>query len=449
MSESAGVYLPLGILYVAGHLKAHTRHEVSALDAIAGGLSYADLEAEIRRAAPQVVGLSATTFNLRDVLETARIAKTVDSRIHVNVGGPHTQIYPRETAALPHVDSVTIGDGEETFTALVNTLESGGDLRTVPGLAFKQGEDVCITDERPPAKDLDPFPFPARELLPIDRYYSGISDKKFSTLILSSRGCPFNCQFCFSKSTKYRERSPANIVAEIEACVKMGISEFKFVDETFNVHPKKVREFCELVQKKQLRITWEIRGRIDRQDPDLLRTMKRAGCTCMYFGVEAGTDDMLKLIRKGITVEQARDAFALTRRIGIRTVAYFMIGHPTETREQIWETIRFSKALKPDYAVYSIFVPYPCTAFYAMGLETGLIKQDYWQAYAADPIAQFRPRVWEENFTEQELLELLEAAYKHFYMDARYVFRRVMATRSLAELSRHARTALKILRFRR
>ncbi|MCX6707675.1 MAG: radical SAM protein [Candidatus Woesearchaeota archaeon] len=442
---TAGCFPPLGLMYLAGYARKNSSHDVIMVDANAFNMSYKQLEKEIRKIKPDLVGLGTTSFSLKDTIITAKIVKGIDKKIHVNVGGPHLLIYPKETLSLKPFDSVTIGDGEVTFLDLADALAQGKDLRTVKGLGFKEGKDMIINEPREPIENLDMLPFPARDLLPIKVYYSGVSDKKFMTTMLSSRGCPWNCRFCFSKGIKYRQRSPKNIVDEISECAKMGITEFNFVDETFNANPKNVIEVCDLIMKRGLKIDWAIRGRINTINEKVLKKLKQAGCTRINYGVESGNDEILKVINKCVTKDLVKRVFEMTNKEGIKTVAFFMIGHPTEKREQVLETIRFAKEIKPDYAVFSIFLPYPKTEFYEMGLKTGLIKEDYWKKFARNPEKPFKPKVWEEIFTEKELYDLSKIAYRDFYFDPRYLLRRVFGIRSFTEFSRHAKTALKMM----
>jgi radical SAM superfamily enzyme YgiQ (UPF0313 family) len=436
-------------LYLAAYLRENSNHKVSIIDAHLSKTTYEQLEQQIREKNPDIVGIQCTTFTLKDTLLTAKLVKKINKGIHVNIGGPHVLIYPKETLSFPEVDSLTIGEGEVTFTELVDCLEQKRDLKTVKGIMFKKDGEFITNEPRGFVENLDDLSFPARDLLPIKNYYSGISKSKFLTTFLSSRGCPYNCLFCFTKGRKFRERSPRNVIDELEECIKMGITEFEFFDDTFTINPKRVIDICDLIIKENLKINWAIRARINTVDLEMLKKLKQAGCIRINYGVEAGTQEILNLIRKGITLEQTREVFRLTRKVGITALAYFMIGHPTETKEQILETIKFAKSLKPDYCSFGIAIPYPDTDMYRMGFEKGIYKEDYWKKFAENPLKDFRPEVWTENFTESELLDLLELSYKKFYLTPKYIVKTMLKIRSFQEFKKYAKIAMKIVRFKK
>jgi len=447
--ENSGCYPPLGLLYVASYLRKNSNHDVSIIDAHLPEITYQELEKRIREINPQVIGIQSTTFTLKDTLKTVKLVKSINKDIHINIGGPHVSIYPKETLSFPEVDSLTIGEGEATFTELVNALENQKDLKTVKGIAFKREGELITNEPREFVENLDDLPFPARDLLPIKDYYSGISRSKFLTTFLSSRGCPYNCLFCFKKGEAFRERSAKNVIDEIKECMKMGISEFEFFDDTFTVNPKRVIEICDMIIDEKLKITWAIRARINTVNLEMLKKLKAAGCVRINYGVEAGTQEILNLIRKGITIEQTKEVFRLTKKVGITTLAYFMIGHPTETKEHIMETIRFAKSLKPDFCAFSIATPYPDTGMYQMGFDKGIYKEDYWKRFAENPLDEFRPKVWTENFTESELLDLLELAYKKFYLTPGYVIKTMLKMRSFSELGKNIKIAMNLIKFKK
>jgi len=193
-----------------------------------------------------------------------------------------------------------------------------------------------------------------------------------------------------------------------------------------------------------LDIGWDIRTRVDNVNKELLENLKEAGCERIHYGVEAGTQKILKVLKKGITLKQAESAFKMTKDVGIDTLGYFMIGNPTETREDIVKTINFAKQLKPDYCHFSVTTPFPATPLYELGLERGIFK-DYWKAFAANPTKDFVPELWGENFSRDELNGLLEHAYKCFYRRPSYVFREILKVRSFDEFKRKAKAGLKVV----
>jgi len=217
-------------------------------------------------------------------------------------------------------------------------------------------------------------------------------------------------------------------------------------DDTFTIDRQRVLNVCELIENKRLDIGWDIRARVNTVDKEMLIKLKTAGCERIHYGVESANPDILKLLNKGITISQVDKAFEMTKEAGIEILAYFMIGSPTETREQILNTINFAKQLKPDYVHFSITTPFPATQLYYMGMEQGVFENDYWKDFAINPSGDFIPQPWDAVLSRGELMELLEYAYKSFYIRPSYIFKKMMKVRSAGEFARKAKAGLKLLK---
>ncbi len=451
IDEARGFNPPLGLLYLAGYLERKTSHRVEVCDGQAEELSYPALKKRIRSSAPDLVGLTAMTFTLIDVMETARLVKEIDPEIPVAVGGVHAFLYPEETVNLPEIDYVLSGEGEESFALLLDRLEGKGNLSAVPGLTYLEDGRVRSSPSPPLCADLDALPFPARKLTPWRKYSSVMAKRQPITTMFTSRGCPFRCSFCARPhlGKRFRYRSAANVVDEMEECVEMGIREFLIYDDTFTVNRDRVLAVSEEILRRRLEIGWDIRARVDCVDREMLELMKRAGCERIHYGVEAGTEKILRVLNKGIALDQARETIALTRKIGIETLAYFMIGSPTETRSDVLETIRFALDLKPDFVHVTILCPFPGTEIYRRGLAEGVFPRDHWREFAADPRPGFSPPYWNEILSDDELQELLQLAYKKFYTRPSYILKKTFQVRSPRELKTKLKAGLKIFRMKK
>ncbi len=203
-------------------------------------------------------------------------------------------------------------------------------------------------------------------------------------------------------------------------------------------------DICSGIRQRKLKIKWDIRAHVNTIDAEMLCELKKSGCELICYGIESGNNEILKRMKKGITKEKAAEVIGLTKKAGIRTLAYFMLGFPAETREQMRETIDFSKKLDPDFCHYAILVPFPCTAVYEEGLARGIFKKDFWREFAANPTAHFKPPVWVEKVPEHEMRELLEKAYKEFYFRPVYLMRRLLAVRSWGDFLRKTQTGLRL-----
>jgi len=244
----------------------------------------------------------------------------------------------------------------------------------------------------------------------------------------------------------FRARSAKNVVEEMLVCQQMGIKEIFIYDDTFAVDRQRVLDICQLIKEKDVKIAWDIRTRVNTVDEEVLRALKKAGCQRIHYGVEAGTQRVLDVLRKGITLRQVRDAFSLTKKIGIQTVGYFMIGSPTETKKEILETVRLMKQLNPDYVHIAITTPFPATDLYEWAKKEGVITNDPWQDFSKNPNSSFVPPLWEKELSREELNELLKNAYRSFYLRPSYIFQKFFQLKSFSEFLNKVKAALTLLK---
>lgn len=450
VDEERGYNPPLGIMYVAAYAEKYTDHTIEILDILAEELNNNEVEEEVRKRKPDVVGITAMTFTLIDVIKIAKIIKKVDDDIKIVLGGPHVHIYPNETIDIPEIDFLVLGEGEITFTELIQNIDDYDNLKNVKGLVFKNDGEIINTGQRDFIEDLDSIPFPARHLTKVGLYKSLLARRSTVTTMMTTRGCPYKCIFCDRPhlGKVFRARSAENVVREMEECVEMGINEFILYDDTFTIDRQRVLDVCELIENKRLDIGWDIRARVNTVDKEMLIKLKTAGCERIHYGVESANPDILKILNKGITISQVEKAFEMTKEAGIETLAYFMIGSPTETREQILNTINFAKRLKPDYVHFSITTPFPATQLYYMGMEQGVFEEDYWKEFAINPLEDFIPQPWDAVLSREELMELLEYAYKSFYVRPIYIFKQILKIQSFDEFKRKTKAGRRLLKSR-
>jgi anaerobic magnesium-protoporphyrin IX monomethyl ester cyclase len=446
LSEERGHNPPLGILYLASSLAA-AGHNVEVVDAQVEELDYDGVSAAIRKAHPDMIGVTAMSFTLIDALLSARAAKEADKGIKVVFGGPHPTIYPNETAGLEDVDYAVIGEGEHTMVRLAGAIEKGEAPSKVAGLAYREKNKVVNTGFPPFIEELDSLPFPARKLTPYKKYSSLLAKRSPVTTMFTSRGCPYKCLFCDrpQMGKRFRARSAGNVVDEMEECVGLGIREFLIYDDTFTIDRQRVLDISDEIKRRGLDIGFDIRARVNTVDGEVLKRLRSAGCERIHYGVESGNEEILRILRKGITLKQVEDAFKLTKEAGIETLAYFIIGSPRETGNTIEDTVKFAIKLDPGFVHFSIMTPFPATELYNMGLIDGIIKSDYWLDFAKNPRKDFIPPLWEENMNREELMRLLKQAYKRFYVRPKYIASRVARIRSAEELIRKVKAGLKVV----
>jgi anaerobic magnesium-protoporphyrin IX monomethyl ester cyclase len=253
-------------------------------------------------------------------------------------------------------------------------------INSIKGIAFKRGKKVIFTGKRELIEDLNEISFPSRELFE-NLKYQDYCQKLFgykSTLVMTTRGCPFSCNFCSKPvfGDVYRARSPENVIEEIREIINLGYNRLWFADDIFTLNKNRTMAICKKILQERINIEWDCLCRIDCSDLELLSWMKKAGCQRVFFGIESGSDRMLKLMGKEIKAEEARLAVKLAKKVGLETAGFFMLGYPGETTESLLKTIKFSTSLPLDYLSYSIAYPIPGTAFFEQ-IKGSLLKGEW------------------------------------------------------------------------
>lgn len=437
-------YPPLALLAIGQFLLSESDHEVKILDAQLDDLAYDVLEQKVREWAPDVVGVTAFTVQLVDVHKTIRAARAGGAR-YVVVGGPHVNDFPQECLDLQGVDAVVKGEGQQPMLELLSVWERGEQAKGIPGVMAHPDDPVPVDDVYF-SNDLDEYPVLDRTLIEYERYYDVMGKGGIFTTMVTSRGCPYRCTFCNTPRHRYRVMSPQRACDEIAHCVSLGIKEIYFVDDTFNITNKRVHELCDEIIRRGLEFSWTVRFRVKGVDRPLLEKMKAAGCSRIQLGVEQGTEEGLLRLKKDVTSREIEHAFKLCREVGIHTVAYFMIGTPTErSREDVLATIEYSIKLDPDFTMYNILTPFPGTTLYDEGVRDGVLDIEPWWGFMREPTEAFKAQVWDEYFTRSELRDLLNLAYRRFYWRPRFVARNVLQMRNIDDFKRKATAGLRLL----
>ena len=441
-SHETIVVPPLGLAYLAAVLR-RDEHEVEILDGFALQLGWDEYESAVAKAGAELIGITAMT-PVCDTSYRALRAARPHCR-HLVLGGAHVAaVKQRVFEDMPEIDFAMYGECENSFAKVVKALEEGRDIGEMAGV---------ITREKinPPAQfieNLDALPFPARDLLPTERYRYILSKGHGVTSMFTSRGCPYKCVFC-DKSTfasRWRARSADNIIAEMKEIVeKFGAKTIIIYDDLFTVDIKRVKAVCEGILREGLKIDWKCEGRVNIVDPEMLALMKRAGCSMIAYGVESANPVALEYLNKKTTPEIVRQAFAATKKAGIRTMGYFILGIPVETYEDSLRTIDFAVSIGADYAQFSVLSPFPNTAMYNDAKARGW----YAEVDAQNPMDKDlkRPVMLNENWNEEKLRDILRVAHKKFYMRPKIILREMLSVRSLSTLRSKFSTALKLLRW--
>ncbi len=380
---------------------------------------------------PDLVGLTATTATLSKAFQYVRKIRDMLSDCFIFIGGPHVTFLPAETlAACRELDAVVIGEGEETVADLARSFKPDDPRwpETVRGIAYRQKdrerERIVVTRARPLIQDLDTLPFPARHLVPFSQYRLFNQDGGAGFMI-TSRGCTFACNYCSSSHLmggRFRARSPANVVDEIEElAVKYQVKNFEFLDDNFMLDRSRARAIAREIQSRGLDISFVASSRVNEVNHDILSELKKAGMSTIYYGVESGSLRTLDLMNKRISLSMAEDAVRTAKDCGIGVLTSFMLGYPGETYDDMTATIDFAIRLDPDYAQFTILTPYPGTPIYRDLKENNLLATEDWDNYTVtNPVIRYEAF----GLTSGQVSRKLQEAYLRFYLRPGYIFKR-------------------------
>lgn len=439
---AAGISPPLNVMYL-GAVCEKKGYNIKCLDSLveapeqvtelkptycARGLNYDQIVARIDPAT-HVVGITnlfSVAFPI--VLELTKHIRAVYPHIKIVVGGAHPSGTPKETLKHPSIDFVILSEGEDTFIELCESIRTGnyGNLPGMDGIAFRQGEEIVVKPKTKFNQDLDAMPFPARHLLPHNRYSElheahGPTQAKYTTM-LSSRGCPYRCTFCTPQlwNFSWRIRSAQNVVDEMEFCAKeYGVTEFHFEDENLTIDKRRILEMCDEIKKRGLKVKWQTPNgiRASVTDFEMLKAMKDSGCYHITVAPESGSEHVLKnIVQKTQKLEQVNLVIERASKLGINVAAYMMLGLPGEKKEDVEQSIQYIKHMAKiglDEFAYAVFTPHPGSALYTKLKAEGKVPQT-WEELA-NVSDMTKAKSWSEFMTNDEVYQLRNRAYREFF----------------------------------
>ena len=438
------VFQPLDIAYVAALLEK--QHEVLIIDAptegwenleeidatkYRQGLSNEEIATKVKHWSPRVVGVTVPFSGWwKSTYELISAVKSINQDIIIVVLGLHPSARPKECLANPNVDFVVIGEPEQTMFELVDVLEQKNleGIEKVKGIGFVKNGKTVITPLRPPIEDLDSLPFPARHLLPMDKYFEAVKEnplrgeiRKPWVMMITSRGCPYDCVFCSIHNVmgkKWRGRSPQNVVDEINQLVHTyKIKQIDFYDDNMTLNKKRMETICDLIVKEGLDIEWYTPNgvRADTLDENLLKKMKASGCKKIRIAPESGVQNVLdKIVKKNLNLKDVEKAVVLSKKVGIKVGCFFVMGLIGETKEDINETIRYAyklKSLGADRFYFSVAMPVYGTELYEQAKKGDFLKADF----SDEALAGVEPLIETPEFTTDDLRELCARANRINY----------------------------------
>ncbi|MEW6202188.1 MAG: radical SAM protein [bacterium] len=412
----------IGIAYLASNVDTQ-RTEVIILDCPVEHIKIEKLIANLEQFSPDVVGFTASTFQINEAAIAADAVKKSMPTVTTLIGGYHVTPSPVETMErYPSFDIAVVGEGEQTLKQLLEYLPDSKCLSSIDGICYRNGGEIKMNPPRALNQNLDNLAFPAFHLMPMEKYkgmYILMLRKNRGITVSTARGCPYQCTFCYRiTGSNYRTRSIPSVAEEI----KRNISDFKIdqiviIDESFTINRQRTYEFCEQLLNAGIpkKIGWVCASRVDLVDQEILKRMKEAGCELIVYGIESGNQDILNKIKKNARLETAIEAIRLTKQAGIKTFASFIFGLPYETKQTIQDTINFAMKIDPDLVSFSKLTPFPGTAVAEMakkgvgGLK--LLTNDYTRYGRTIGVA-----LELEQLPLKELDKYHRLAYLRFYM---------------------------------
>lgn len=422
-------YAPnMSLATIAGYLISRNI-EVEIFDGIMDS-SLINLYKKIENFAPTHIGLTAFTQNINSAWKTAKAIKTKISQIPITVGGIHVSALPEESLAeCPYIDYVIIGEGEESFYALLENIDTPQNFNKIKGLGYRSNSKIIINPPSDHYIDMDTLTTPAWHLFDLKKYNEiPFKNKHIKTnsqgfFLQTTRGCPYLCKFCSRNfGNQVRQKSPHIVVDEISFLINSYNAQYLlFADSSFTLNKEYAKKLCTLIIERGLnkKISWSCQTRIDKLDKEVLSLMKKAGCVSIFVGMESGSQKMLDSINKGIKINDFLEALKDVKKAGIDTVTNFILGLPGETPEDIKKSISISLALPLDFASFNIFTPFPGSEFYKTlsASNTINLKKNDWDRYATQTGSYL---LNQPSIRKIDVILLHKFAFLKFYLRRKY-----------------------------
>ena len=411
---------PLDLAYMAATMES-AGVECRIKDYPVQGGGWAEFGQELREFKPDLLFISVTSFTIQDDLVACRAAKdALGDAVTTVAKGAHISVMARETLEKnPALDIAIMGE----YELAAKEIALATDLRKVYGLSFRDRAtgSIVTTEARRFLETLDILPFPARHLLD-NKMYLRPDTGQMQTTVQTCRGCGANCIFCHSGTVygkKVRVRSPRNVVDELEQCVRVHkIKDFFFRADTFTWNRPWVMEVCQGILDRKLDIRWVCNSRVDTIDAERLAIMKKAGCHGVAFGIESGVQEILNKIKKGTTLEKAREAVALSKASGMKTLLYFVMGLPWETEADVRKSIDFALELGGDFVEFHLAIPFPGTELHDIAQRDKLYAEESLAGYdySRTPLKTY-------YLSGEQLLKLRREAFRRIYFHPASILR--------------------------
>jgi len=425
----------IGLAYIAAVLRKNG-FKVSILDCYVRQLTLDKIMSEIGNLKPNIIGISVLTTGVDVVMSITHELRQNFPQVKILLGNIHASIFAEKLLTDNVADFIVHREGEYSVLKIAQALQNNNnDYSQIPGISYRHAGIITHTTPGLAIETLDDLPVPAWDLFPLELYGTDprtqVIPGETEVQILATRGCPNACTFCSSHmerslGSKYRMRSPQNIVDELEFMMQHYHAKvFSFMDLAFPLVRAHAEAVCAEIERRGIaeRIAWVTECRVKPLDIETLKAMKAAGCVRINFGIESGVDSILKSLKKNFTVDDVRQAVRFARESGIEVDGMFMIGLPNETEQDIIKTIEFSLELDLRYAIFNIFVPYPGCELYEELNSQNKIHYSSWSDFTSYPTYGGKKPVYvPDGITHERLMELQKTAMRKFYFRPRFLW---------------------------
>jgi radical SAM superfamily enzyme YgiQ (UPF0313 family) len=440
-------HVSIGLPYLAAVIRDNG-YKVEIIDGIATQISIDDIVKTILEKKPRFIGLTGVSIQIFKAAEIAKKVKEGAPDITTVIGGAHFSALPMETMErFPQFDMGVYGEGELTIVELMKAVDSKSALDHIKGIVFRAAGGPKKNPPRPLIENLDTLPMPAWNLLPeLKKYYGPPADslnRLPASALMASRGCPYQCTFCDRSvfGNRCRIHSPQYIMKMIEKLYhEYGIREIVFNDDNFIVFKKQLVEFCNLLIASKMKVSWICLGSVNIADEELLKLMKKSGCWQIMWGIETGSEDLLKLHKKPANLDQVRKALALSRKVGIRNKAFFILGLFHETEKTLQQTLDFMVSLPLDEMHCTYLQLYPNTEVWHTADKYGTFSRE-WEAMGA-----MTPNFVPFDLTSEVMEKFQKLFYIKFYFRPRIIWYFLMKCRRPAIAVKIFRTGFDFLK---
>jgi anaerobic magnesium-protoporphyrin IX monomethyl ester cyclase len=441
------VYPYLGVGYLISSLNHNKRldYEVNLIDSPAENLSINELVEKAAQINPKVICITLTTFAIRIGHIMINELKEKLPQVKIILGGVHIN-HSSQDFKYFNADYGLRGDCEFTIKKLVEGILENTNVKEIPGVMYKENGEL-VMNEPAIIEDLDSIQFPDRSLLKPENYLFPLFNKKFTTII-SSRGCPYKCIYCgLPYNRKYKKRSVDNVMQEVKEIQNLGFEFVSFSDDIFTMDRDRVLEICKRMKQDNINIKWGCSTRADRVDYELLKTMYDAGCIDIRFGVESGNERVRnKIIQKGVSDQTIINAVKWAKKAGLVTTGFFLFGQPTETVEEMKETVEFAKKVNFDFANFSIVVPIPSSGTFEAGIKEGKFDSNLWRdiIQGKKEIPFYTP----DGVTIEEMQKIRHYANRNFYLRPKYILSQIASIKNPKDFVMRFKSGVNLLFYR-